>query len=78
MRLPKSNPKPFFRALLFKPYLNNVALGPHIYPQSVSGTKTYGRLLVSRLTNCFGYLTKEGFTYKNITKTFPVIIGEVI
>ena len=31
-----SNPNAFFTALLKKPYLNNVAISPHVYPPSVS------------------------------------------
>lgn len=31
-----SDPNPFFQTLLTKPYLNNVGVGPHIYPPSVT------------------------------------------
>lgn len=31
-----SDPRPFFDVLMTKPYLNNVALTPHMYPPSVT------------------------------------------
>lgn len=34
-----TDPRPFFNTLLGKPYLNNVALSPHMYPPSI--TKTF-------------------------------------
>lgn len=32
-----SDPNPFFRALLRKPYLQQVVISPHLYPPSVAG-----------------------------------------
>ncbi len=31
-----SDPNPFFSALLQKPYLSQVIIGPHVYPPSIS------------------------------------------
>jgi hypothetical protein len=31
-----SDPNPFFNALLTKPYLDQVIIGPHVYPPSIS------------------------------------------
>ena len=31
-----SDPNPFFTALLQKPYLSQVIIGPHVYPPSIS------------------------------------------
>jgi len=31
-----SDPNPFFSALLQKPYLNQIIIGPHVYPPSIS------------------------------------------
>lgn len=34
-----SDPNPFFSALLQKPYLSQVIIGPHVYPPSISMAK---------------------------------------
>lgn len=33
-----TDPRPFFNTLLTKPYLNNVALGPHVYPPTITNS----------------------------------------
>ena len=47
-----SDPNPFFRALLTKPYLNQVVAGPHVYSPSVSSAQdsTQGPPLYKRLS----------------------------
>lgn len=73
-----SDPIPFFQALMSKPYLNQVALSPHVYGPSVTRANSgyNGTGLWTRLSKSFGVLTKTGFTYNGVTKTFPVVIGE--
>ena len=36
----------------------------------------FGTGLWNRLSNSFGYLVTSGYTYKGVTKKFPVAIGE--
>ena len=71
---------PFFTKMMRKPYLNNIVISPHLYPPSVS-TQTdpaavTGAGLAKRLTDSFGYLTKQGFCASGVCKTFPVVFGE--
>ena len=51
-----SDPNPFFRALLTKPYLNQVVAGPHVYSPSVSSAQdsTQGPPLYKRLSQVRG------------------------
>lgn len=74
-----SDPNPFFKALLTKPYINQVVISPHVYPPSVTGASTNyaGPGLWNRLSNSFGYLTQQGYCDGNGNcKVFPVAIGE--
>jgi hypothetical protein len=56
-----------------------VVISPHVYGPGVthSSTRYSGAGLWQRMTQCFGYLTKAGYTYNNVTKRFPVCVGEV-
>jgi aryl-phospho-beta-D-glucosidase BglC (GH1 family) len=69
-----SDPNPFFKALLNKPYVDQVVISPHVYPPSVTNASQdyQGADLWKRLSASFGYLTQQG--YKG--KVFPVAIGE--
>ncbi|KAG1680164.1 hypothetical protein FOA52_000277 [Chlamydomonas sp. UWO 241] len=73
-----ADPNPFFQSLMSKPYLNQVALSPHVYGPSVTfaAADYSGDSLFNRLSNSFGYLMKEGYTHNGITKRFPIVIGE--
>ncbi len=72
-----SDPRPFFNALLQKPYLNQVAISPHIYPPSVTGASNdSGSGLWNRMTSSFGYLTEQGYCNGSKCKVFPVALGE--
>ncbi len=74
-----SDPNPFFKELLTKEYANQVVISPHVYPPSVTyASKNYtGSGLWKRLTDSFGYLTKEGYCDgEGACKTFPVALGE--
>ncbi|KAK9838511.1 hypothetical protein WJX81_004175 [Elliptochloris bilobata] len=66
--------RPFFNALLGKPYLNSIIVSPHVYPPSVSkATWGYtGPDLWRKMTTSFGYLNQRGYGGHR----FPVIIGE--
>eukprot|EP00884_Botryococcus_braunii_P011045 jgi/Botrbrau1/19942/Bobra.0059s0059.1 len=71
--------RPFFNAVLQKPYRKQVGIAPHFYPPSVS-TQTHdttGKGLYDRLTYGIGYLTKEGFCNGTDCQRFPVVFGEV-
>lgn len=69
--------KPFFDALITKPYLNQVVISPHVYPPSVSGSRfnDKGAALYKRLNDSFGYLIEPGYCVGSCKK-FPVAIGE--
>lgn len=74
-----SDPNPFFKALMKKPYLHQVVISPHVYPPSVTGaTQNYCNMAIwNRLSKSFGYLTKQGYAVdSNPGKVFPVVIGE--
>ncbi|MDP1880662.1 MAG: cellulase family glycosylhydrolase [Parachlamydiaceae bacterium] len=73
-----SDPNPFFKELVKKPYANQVVISPHIYPPSVTyANKNYsGAGLANRLTSSFGYLTQQGYCSESICKTFPIAVGE--
>ncbi|KAG1661491.1 hypothetical protein FOA52_010206 [Chlamydomonas sp. UWO 241] len=78
------DPNPFFKSLMAKPYLNQVTLSPHVYGPAVTFADSMysGASLFNRLSNSFGYLTKQtlsptqGYTYNGVTKRFPVVVGE--
>ena len=81
-----SDPNPFFRALLTRPYLSQVIAGPHVYSPSVSSAQdsTQGPPLYKRLSQSFGYLNKQGYCDGSNAvgaptgkcHIFPVVIGE--
>ena len=78
-----SDPRPFFEALLKKPYLQSVLLGPHVYPPSVYDTErnapegNQGPELFARLSQSFGYLNKKGYCGKaGKCHVFPILLGE--
>jgi hypothetical protein len=73
-----SDPNPFFKALLQKPYTNQVVISPHVYPPSVTNASTNytGDGLWNRLSSSFGYLTQQGYCDGTNCKVFPVAIGE--
>jgi aryl-phospho-beta-D-glucosidase BglC (GH1 family) len=73
-----SDPNPFFTKLIDKPYVNQVVISPHIYPPSVThaGSDFSGADLAGRLTDSFGYLTKQGYCTNSQCHIFPVAVGE--
>jgi hypothetical protein len=73
-----STPVNFFTTLLTKPYLNQVALAPHVYgPTVTSATSGYqGADLWYRLTASFGTLNKAGFCAGTNCHVFAVVLGE--
>ena len=86
-RLNLTDPRPFFDALVSRPYASNVVLGPHVYPPSVWDTQrsqpagNKGSDLFERLTTSFGYLNKKGYCSEKKGSeapcfVFPVILGE--
>ncbi|KAK9793451.1 hypothetical protein WJX73_008796 [Symbiochloris irregularis] len=77
---PLSDPNPFFRQLLKRPYLNQVVIAPHVYPPSISlvegGPTTLGSTLYKRLSESFGYLNDKGYCVGTFCHKFPVLLGE--
>lgn len=82
-----TDPNPFFRTLMTKPYLSQVVAGPHVYSPSVSSAQdsTQGPALYKRLSQSFGYLNKQGYCLdgsntvgkpSGTCHVFPVVIGE--
>jgi aryl-phospho-beta-D-glucosidase BglC (GH1 family) len=78
-----SNPRPFFAALMRKPYGRHVVLAPHVYGPAVTTNDqdSAGEGLVTRLTQSFGGMTQHGFCADSATgqsscQSFPVAIGE--
>ena len=72
-----SDPTPFFTQLAAKPYLNNVALAPHIYGPSISHDASYsGNALFEVLSRTMGYLNKRGFCVAGDCHVYPIVIGE--
>ena len=82
-----TDPNPFFRALMARPYLSQVVAGPHVYSPSVSSAQdsTQGPALYKRLSQSFGYLNKQGYCMGGSNTVgkpsgnchvFPVVIGE--
>lgn len=82
-----TDPNPFFRTLMTKPYLSQVVAGPHVYSPSVSSAQdsTQGPALYKRLSQSFGYLNKQGYCLDGSNTVgkpsgnchvFPVVIGE--
>lgn len=69
--------KPFFDTLITKPYLDQVVISPHVYPPSVSGSRSNdnGAALYKRLNESFGYLIEPGYCVGSCKK-FPIAIGE--
>ena len=82
-----TDPNPFFRTLMTRPYLSQVIAGPHVYSPSVSSAQdsTEGPALYKRLSQSFGYLNKQGYCLDGSNAVgkpsgnchvFPVVIGE--
>jgi len=72
-----SDPNPFFRALLGKPYLDRVIVSPHVYGPTISAAKKYDEAYVwNRMTVSFGYLGTKGYCNKGKCHKFPILIGE--
>jgi hypothetical protein len=75
-----SDPRPFFDALLSKPYRNRVILSPHVYPPSVTfnnNADQAGSGLFRRLSLSFGTKSKSGYcSAKNDCVRFPIAVGE--
>ncbi|KAK9811067.1 hypothetical protein WJX73_010697 [Symbiochloris irregularis] len=77
-----SDPRPFFDILYNKPYLNNVALAPHMYPPSITNSYTgiSGNDLWNRLYYSFGILRTIGYPPEDNSRPkhkFPILIGEI-
>jgi aryl-phospho-beta-D-glucosidase BglC (GH1 family) len=74
-----SDPNPFFKALMSKPYRKQVVLSPHIYPTSVTTNPNdaVGAGLYKRLSDSFGYLMTKGYCHNGTCQRFPVAVGEV-
>lgn len=83
-RFNASDPRPFFEALVRRPYARSVVLGPHVYPPSVYDVQRTnpegdrGETLFSRLTHSFGYLNKRGYCPRGGGEctVFPIVLGE--
>jgi aryl-phospho-beta-D-glucosidase BglC (GH1 family) len=74
-----SDPNPFFRELLNKPYLNQVVISPHVYPPSVTRQDKgfTGHELAHRLSTSFGALGQNfGYCDGMNSHVFPIAIGE--
>jgi aryl-phospho-beta-D-glucosidase BglC (GH1 family) len=73
-----SDPNPFFKALLTRPYLNNVVVAPHVYPPSISKAQSdfSGPKLFARLDRSFGTLNQAGYCSGGKCHRFPIVIGE--
>jgi aryl-phospho-beta-D-glucosidase BglC (GH1 family) len=73
-----SDPRPFFDALLTKPYKDRVILAPHVYPPSVTYNynSVTGDALYNRLSVSFGTKMTDGYCSGSTCQKFPVAIGE--
>jgi hypothetical protein len=73
-----SDPNPFFKALLQKPYKTSVVISPHVYPPTVTFNEgDEGENLWTRLNRSFGYLETKGYCLsEGECQVFPVVIGE--
>lgn len=72
-----SDPNPFFKTLMSRPYRRNVVVSPHVYGPSVTNTQNFkGPAFFDMLDNTFGYLTKRGYCVGADCQRFPVVIGE--
>ena len=73
-----SDPRAFFKTLGSKPYSKQVVISPHVYGPAVTGATAAfeGASLYKRLSNTFGYLTKQGYCGDSSCKQFPVAVGE--
>jgi hypothetical protein len=73
-----SDPNPFFRALMGRPYLNNVVVAPHVYPPSISKAQSgfTGPELFARLDRSFGTLNQAGYCSGGTCHRFPIVLGE--
>lgn len=74
------DPNFFFKALLTKPYAQNVIWGPHFYAQSVIPFALPKRFmtppgLFKRMSDSFGYLTTKGYCSGKCLR-WPVLMGE--
>ncbi len=73
-----SDPNPFFRQLLAKPYLNNVVISPHLYGPSITKMRTgyTGQALWDTLSHSVGYLNQRGYCDGSNCHRFPIVVGE--
>jgi hypothetical protein len=73
-----SDPNPFFKRLLDKPYRHRVIISPHVYGPSISFAKLAysGQDMFRRLNSSFGYLYQKGFCDGKKCMKFPIIVGE--
>lgn len=74
-----SDPNPFLRQLLTKPYVDRVAISPHVYPPSISKNQRdlNGPALFKRMTASYGLLGKKGYCVGAKCKRFPIVVGEI-
>ncbi len=73
-----SDPNPFFQRLLASPHVNNVVIGTHLYPPSITLVQSgyTGQPLFQTLTQSVGYLNGKGYCSGSTCHQFPIIIGE--
>eukprot|EP00891_Asterochloris_glomerata_P009180 jgi/Astpho2/9180/fgenesh1_pg.00137_%23_8_t len=74
-----SDPNPFFRSLMGRPYLDQVVIAPHVYPPSITNNPNLpasGPELYMQLSRSFGYLNTVGYCFEGHCHRFPIIVGE--
>lgn len=73
-----SDPNPFFRDLLRKPYRSRTVISPHVYGPTVTRATSHyeGTQLWDRLDRSYGYLSRRGYCHNGVCQVFPVVIGE--
>ena len=72
-----SDPRPFFAALVTRPYAARTLLAPHVFGPDVTfnGTASSGAPLYARLSASFGTLGKTGFCLGSSCTHFATVIG---
>ncbi|GBF93230.1 glycoside hydrolase [Raphidocelis subcapitata] len=65
-----SDPNPFFKTLLTKPYVDRSILTPHVYPPSITHATFLGTTLWEQCRASFGYLQTKGYCP---TKSTPLV-----
>lgn len=71
-----SDPNPFFKQLLTRPYNTSAVMTPHIYPPSILKSVYLGKALWEQSEIAFGYLATKGYCAGGFCRKFPIVIGE--